>query len=271
MPRRVERRAGLGVDQLDVLLFQFLHQLVVHQLQPLEDVGRIGLGRVYRQRTLEVVDDRDQRPDQRLIRILHRLLLLSLQALAHVLRFGDCVHQLVTLVLQALVFAGGDGVAVGGIAVPPVREVQLLITLVVKRCLAHVFRLHRSCYTESPLNISFNLSRKPFRCGMALPSSVAANSRKSCFCFSVSFLGTSIKICTSSSPFRVDRRSGSPFPLSLKTSPCWVPDGRSICSAPLRVGTSSLAPRAAWVKETGIWQTRSLLWRLKIGWALTEI
>src|SRR5256885_2331683 len=65
--------------------------------------------------------------------------------------------------------------------------------------------------------------------------------------------------------------SGRPRPLSLNTSPCCVPAGRSSCSIPLSVGTSTDPPSAAWVKLTGTWQTKSLLCRLKIGCGLTAM
>src|SRR5262249_19003653 len=69
----------------------------------------------------------------------------------------------------------------------------------------------------------------------------------------------------------VGARSGRPLPLSLKTSPCWVPAGTSSSKGPASVGTSTFDPSAACVKLMGIWQTRSLLWRVKNGWALTAM
>ena len=42
------------------------------------------------------------------------------------------------------------------------------------------------------------------------------------------------------------------------TSPCCVPAGTSIGSMPVSVGTCTVAPRAAWAKLMGTWQTRSL-------------
>src|SRR4029079_19180880 len=116
---------------------------------------------------------------------------------------------------------------------------------------------------SSPLKTSLSLSRKPFRCGSADPSSVEANSLSNCLCRSVSFFGTSISTCTSSSPTRCVRTSGQPLPLILKTSPCCVPEGISSFSTPLSVGTSTLDPSAACAKVIGNWQTRSLLCRLK--------
>jgi len=76
---------GLGSISSTFCFFQLLHELVMHDLQAFEDRRAVNLGRVDGQGALEVVDDRDQGLDQGLVGELHRLVLLSFQALAHVL------------------------------------------------------------------------------------------------------------------------------------------------------------------------------------------
>src|SRR2546421_4799609 len=60
-----------------------------------------------------------------------------------------------------------------------------------------------------------------------------------------------------------------PFPRSRNTLPLCVPDGIFIFTFPSSVGTSMVAPSAAWVKLIGTSQMTSVSSRMKIGCSWT--
>src|SRR3989449_1715920 len=60
-----------------------------------------------------------------------------------------------------------------------------------------------------------------------------------------------------------------PFPRSRNTLPLCVPDGIFIFTFPSSVGTSMVAPSAAWVKLMGTSQMTSVSSRMKIGCSWT--
>ena len=59
------------------------------------------------------------------------------------------------------------------------------------------------------------------------------------------------------------------MPFTLSVAPACVPAGILSLYGPSSVGTSMVAPSAAWAKETGTSQTISVPSRRKSGWSLT--
>ena len=98
----------------------------------------------------------------------------------------------------------------------------------------------------------------------------AANSSNSCLWRSVRAEGVLMFTLTCRSPEPIPCNRGMPFPLSRNTVPVWVPAGTFILARPVRVETSTSAPKAASVKLMALSRSRSLsiLWNLEWGMTL---
>jgi len=130
----------------------------------------------------------------------------------------------------------------------------------------------RKLYCTALLTSSTILSMRLFSfsvCFFFFSPNSAARASRSCFCRSVREEGVLILTFTCRSPLPRPCNLGIPFPLSRNTVPVCVPGGTLILARPPKVGTSSSAPRAAWVKLMGVSRARSLSIRWNNGWGRT--
>src|SRR5437764_7986828 len=136
------------------------------------------------------------------------------------------------------------------------------------RCREAGYPVASSSDSSDP-NSSRTLAKNDFDCGCASSPARVANCSSSSRCFLVSFSGTSTVTRTCWSPRWKPFRCGIPFPRRRKTFPLCVPEGIFIFTLPSRVGTSMVAPSAAWVKLIGTAQMTSVSSRMKIGCSWT--
>ena len=130
---RIKRLARLRRDLRNALSFQHVQHLIVHELQALLDHRGVGLRRIDRQRTLEIIDHRQKAVDQRAVGVLDRLLLIGFEAAPRVLeirlRAGEALVELVALVAQLgqLVRVGARRAFLSGIVAKVFGLVRIVV------------------------------------------------------------------------------------------------------------------------------------------------